>query len=232
MRETVNLPEVEKHQKVRRSAVIAEHLRGMISSGQLKPGDRLPTEEKLCTHLGVSRTTLRESIQMLRVSGILEVTPGRGSFIRSPNLDDMMRDLSLAGQHADIDSLEIDYLVSVLCQEVVMLACRASQGSKRSLHSSVIERDTDAETNEKLESRWHRDIAILAGKEMTARLIEAFLGMKINERLEMFSDRDAIMRLMQLQIRINAAIESCDEEGAARLMKSYTRSGIYGNVNN
>lgn len=66
MHQAVNLPIVEARPRTRRSTVIADHLKSMIASGHLTPGDRLPTEEKLCTHFGVSRTTLRESIQILR----------------------------------------------------------------------------------------------------------------------------------------------------------------------
>ena len=97
---TVALPFVEKHNKTRRSAMIADQLREMIMEGHLKPGDRLPTEEQLCKHFGVSRTTLRESVQMLRVSGLLEVTPGRGSFVSAPDINKILKDLSLAGQYA------------------------------------------------------------------------------------------------------------------------------------
>lgn len=70
----------------RRSATIAESLRALITGGQLKPGDKLPTEAMLCQQFGVSRTTLREAIQMLRTNGLLEVTPGRGSFVRVPDI--------------------------------------------------------------------------------------------------------------------------------------------------
>lgn len=73
---TVELPTVQRPEKVRRSTAVADCLREMITSGQLKPGDKLPTEEKLCQHFGVSRTTLREAVQSLRSAGILEVTPG------------------------------------------------------------------------------------------------------------------------------------------------------------
>ncbi|MBA44010.1 MAG: hypothetical protein CMF62_08425 [Magnetococcales bacterium] len=45
---TVELPNITKQQKVRRSTVVADYLREMILSGQLKPGDKLPTEEQLC----------------------------------------------------------------------------------------------------------------------------------------------------------------------------------------
>mgnify|MGYP005843486181 CR=1 FL=1 len=224
MHEAVSLPTVEARPRTRRSTFIADHLKSMISSGHLNPGDRLPTEEKLCTHFGVSRTTLRESIQMLRASGILEVTPGRGSFVRVPNLDLMMNDLSFAGQFADICKREIYDILRLLTSEVVTQACDAAASGKKELHKFVIERDAGHEVNEKLERLWLKQIALLSGRDMTARLIESFLGMKSQLRQEMMKDNDNILRVMQMQLRINAAIKAGDKESALRLMKGYMRT--------
>lgn len=224
MHQSVTLPDVESRPRTLRSTSIAQHLKTMISAGHLKPGDRLPTEEKLCTHFGVSRTTLRESIQMLRASGILEVTPGRGSFIHVPDLDNMMDDLSFAGQFAEICKREIFDILRLLTLEVTEKACAASSAAKKDLHKYVIERDASAEANEELERKWFRQIAIAAGKEMTARLMDSFLGMKGRLRRELLTDNDNVLRTMQMQLRANAAIEAGDHESANRLMKSYMRA--------
>ncbi len=62
---------------------MADHFKSMITNGSLKAGDKLPTEHQLCDYYSVSRSTLRESMQILRAHGYLDVSPGRGSFIKS-----------------------------------------------------------------------------------------------------------------------------------------------------
>lgn len=52
-----------------------------IKSGNLKPGDRLPTEQELSTRLGVSRNVVREAIARLRSDGIIESRQGVGAFL-------------------------------------------------------------------------------------------------------------------------------------------------------
>jgi GntR family transcriptional regulator len=49
--------------------------------GQLRPGDRLPTERAFCERLGVSRATVRRALRQLAYDGLVEATVGRGSFV-------------------------------------------------------------------------------------------------------------------------------------------------------
>lgn len=69
-----------------RSEYIANHLLQRISTGNISHGDKLPTEEEMCNYYHVSRTTLREALQCLRTYGLLEVTPGRGTYVHVPSV--------------------------------------------------------------------------------------------------------------------------------------------------
>jgi len=61
---------------------IADHLRAAIDAGQLRPGDRLPSEAELKQHYGVARMTARQAIQELRSEGQVVAEHGRGVFVR------------------------------------------------------------------------------------------------------------------------------------------------------
>jgi GntR family transcriptional regulator len=63
---------------------IADHLRAAIDAGQLRPGDRLPSEAELRQHYGVARMTARQAIQELRSEGRVIAEHGRGVFVRQP----------------------------------------------------------------------------------------------------------------------------------------------------
>ena len=60
---------------------IAAWLRGRIESGELKPGQRLPTERDLQQLLGVAQTTTRRAYRLLAAEGIVVTTPGRGTHV-------------------------------------------------------------------------------------------------------------------------------------------------------
>ena len=70
-----------------RSSEIVKDLETEIMDGSLTPGQRLPSEEKLCNRFSVSRTVIREAIQQLRGKGLIRTLKGSGSYIADPSLD-------------------------------------------------------------------------------------------------------------------------------------------------
>lgn len=66
----------------------------LISSGGLRPGDRLGTEREMAARLSVSRSTLRQVLAVLAQAGTIRRVPGRagGTFVAHTKVD---RDLSL-----------------------------------------------------------------------------------------------------------------------------------------
>jgi len=49
------------------------------------PGDKLPTEKELCVMFGVSRTALREALQMLSIQGLITIRKGSGIYVSEYN---------------------------------------------------------------------------------------------------------------------------------------------------
>jgi GntR family transcriptional regulator len=63
---------------------LADLLRNQIVSGELGPGDPLPSELRLAQEYGISRTTVRQAIAQLRTEGLVSVERPRGTFVRVP----------------------------------------------------------------------------------------------------------------------------------------------------
>ncbi|WP_433119125.1 GntR family transcriptional regulator [Micromonospora sp. CA-246542] len=63
---------------------LAEILRARIASGQLSPGDRLPSERDLSQTYDVAQMTARAAVQQLRNEGLAEAVRGRGVVVRTP----------------------------------------------------------------------------------------------------------------------------------------------------
>lgn len=63
-------------QLVRPCEVVAYRITEALRAGDVKVGERLPSEQSLSAQLGVSRPTLREAIKLLAQAGIVQVLPG------------------------------------------------------------------------------------------------------------------------------------------------------------
>ncbi len=66
------------------SARVATVLLNKIQGENLPAGARLPTENAMAQHFGVSRTVIREAIMTLKAEGVVETHQGRGAFVRRP----------------------------------------------------------------------------------------------------------------------------------------------------
>ncbi len=61
--------------------LVAEEVRYMIESGQLKPGDKLPSERELSEKFQVQRLTLRSGLQMMEEAGLIYSVPRSGYYV-------------------------------------------------------------------------------------------------------------------------------------------------------
>ena len=69
--------------KISISEEIAKQIMDLISSGDLKPGQRLPSERDLCHNFGASRSSLREALRCLSIVGVLNARVGEGTSVAS-----------------------------------------------------------------------------------------------------------------------------------------------------
>lgn len=63
------------------SQEVQNHIEKAILEKKFLPGDKLPSEYELCEMFGVSRTALREALQMLSAKGLITIKKRKGIFI-------------------------------------------------------------------------------------------------------------------------------------------------------
>jgi GntR family transcriptional repressor for pyruvate dehydrogenase complex len=92
------------NERVARSSVgadVVERLKQRIASGELGPGDRLPSQRALGETMGVSLPTVREAIRSLTNLGLLEARHGSGTYVTSLRADELMRSMRFAMSLSD-----------------------------------------------------------------------------------------------------------------------------------
>lgn len=63
---------------------VARDIREQIASGQLKPGDKLPSFAALCEHYKVSGTVIRTALVLLKAEQLIDGRQGKGVYVMDP----------------------------------------------------------------------------------------------------------------------------------------------------
>jgi len=63
------------------SEIIIKRITDALISGELKPGDKIPTEVEFSQNLGIGRNSVREAIKVLVAFGVLEIKRSEGTFV-------------------------------------------------------------------------------------------------------------------------------------------------------
>src|SRR5690349_12743963 len=87
---------------------VAEQIEQLILNGELRSGDRLPTERAFAEKFHVSRTAVREAMKLLEQKGLVEMRPGRGTRVIDGTMQAVRHSLGLmmrVGQRGNLLSL-------------------------------------------------------------------------------------------------------------------------------
>jgi len=92
------------------SQEIVEKIEDVIRQKKVLPGEKLPTEKEMCTMFGVSRTALREALQMLSARGLVAIRKGSGIYVNNYSSTHVIKPMSLFLEL----NLDRDYIVHVM----------------------------------------------------------------------------------------------------------------------
>ena len=172
--------------------VVITGVKHMLSSGRLRPGDRLPVEKDLAAELQVSRGSLREGVRALSTMGILETRQGAGTFVTtlepSALLSAMefwvsLQDGERANQvHTVRRALETEAAaaaaVSITEQQLVE-AGRILERARAAINATPVDHDGAMQCD----VEFHRLVAASSGNHVLSALIETVSTKTIRGRM-------------------------------------------------
>ena len=157
--------------------LLVARILGLVTTGELKPGDQLPPERKLAETFDVSRPTLREALRALSVLGVIESRHGGGVFVSRLEANDLLAPLTffLTLRSAEVDKL-YDARRLIEGEIASLAALRVSAEALRELET-LIEWQDDAKADPAryrgLDTAFHRRIGDLSGNEFLARAAQS-----------------------------------------------------------
>jgi GntR family transcriptional repressor for pyruvate dehydrogenase complex len=178
-------------------------LRTQISSGSLRPGDRLPTEQQLATLHGVSRTVVREAVHQLKSDDLLLSRQGSGVYVtKTPRSHALSLDANVL---ESIDAVvQVREVRRALEGETAALAATRATGAqlatlRRALRA--IDRSTaDGGDGVAEDLAFHRALTDAAGNPQFGHLLE-FLEQYLAEAMRVTRGNEARRADFMEQVR-------------------------------
>jgi len=210
--------------------VAVEQITALIRSGEMKPGDRLPTEREFSERLKVSRTSVREALRTLEALGLIEVRPGRGAFVR----DSFAEAIRGTGSTIVPPSLrEIEELVEVRAmfetRACALAAQRATAEDLAAMQAAIDEMERAYLANDLVgmvlaDTAFHRAIVAATGNRLLIRLEAALSHQLMDSRKMSLSTPGKPPRSLRRHQLILEAIKARDGEWAAGIMLDHIKS--------
>ena len=208
---------------------IIEQIREMIYEGELKKGDRLPSERQLKMDLGVSRASIREAFSALEMIGLIESRPGEGTFIRDSFDEDIFNPLSLIlllNDNVAEELLELRRVLEIDC--VKLAAARATEADIEELQSYIDDLLSSSgyeEKSIKADKMFHYTIARASGNKVLLffmRSISEAMDFHIkNTRTKLVSKEETMTDFAEQHQLIFKALKAQSPKKAAAEMKNH-----------
>jgi len=155
---------------------IAEQLQKKISNGEIKEGQKIPTEPQLMEQFGVGRSTIREALRVLVHAGLLEKRQGSGTYVAHNSI--MQEPLSHRLRRAEI--LEVYEVRKMLEIEMSRLAAeRRGEDDLEQMRTALDLRlqaiqQGDLEAYAKADLEFHLTIARASKNAVASDLFRSF----------------------------------------------------------
>lgn len=206
---------------------IADHLMALIGTGELKPGDRLPTEPELMKQFQVGRSSIREAIGALSLVGLVTVKPGQGTHVAGFSAENQSKPIGLLGIGREKISELVEARVELECVIVRFAAERATAEDLeeiRMVHQRMKQARNSHEKLIKLDLAFHMAVARAARNAVLLRFLTEMrqpirLWMEQKARFDWGYDKVYDQHDLILQ-----AIESGDGRQAEAALKSHLQS--------
>ncbi len=164
------------------SSAVMDQIVSYLLAGELKPGDKLPTEKEFAQQLGVGRNSVREAIKMLSSIGVVEIRRGAGMFIAKTMSSSILNPLILSlvfEQGVSLELLELRLLLDFGVAELIVQKAsdqdiESLEEANRKLRDEALKKQHEnSHVLRDLDLKFHQVLYELCGNKLLTRIGQA-----------------------------------------------------------
>ena len=209
---------------------VAVQIEQRILAGELRNGDRLPTERELAEQFQVSRTAVREALKILAQKGLVDMRPGRGTLVIDGASEALSHSLGLVlrlklGEVGGSKALvEVREILEV--EIAALAAARATEAEIAAMREAVQEMDAslgDADEFIAADNRFHEALARATQNPLILALVHSIVGLLSEQRKQVFDTNGGPQRGQVHHKNILDCVIYHDVEAARTAMRAHLR---------
>ncbi len=206
---------------------IVQEFTRLVETGAVRLGDRLPPESELAETWGVGRSSVREAFRVFQLLGVIESTPGRGTYLSNTAPLLLITDWARFTEVRAVSEI-LEARIILESGTVRLAADRATPEDIAQMEAALARgwaAQGDAEASVQASLDFHMAVAAAAHNEtllLTSRLLRVFYyeSSRLSRR-----DPESYVALLRDHERILQTIKARDPDGAAELMVAHLRHG-------
>lgn len=169
----------------REHSKVIDYIKGLIKTGALRSGDKLPTERELAETLAVGRYSIREAMRIMDAMGLIESRQGSGNYLITNIEKNLTETMDLMLLIKEVDYVQINQLRRAI--ELYAYGCAIQQFSDEQVEalSTIIEKMQVTTGTEKarFDKQFHDEIIRGSGNTLIISIMES-LSSVCNDLIE------------------------------------------------
>ena len=211
---------------------IVERITNAIINGELKPGDKIPTELELSESIGVGRNSVREAIKILVSLGVLQIRRAEGTFVCDSFNDHMLDPLvyglimekDTSGDIVELRRIFETGILELVIRKVTDAQLRQIERAFRRLEQVVSSLDVTAEQVLDADIAFHGVLVKITDNNLIDRVSNMIERLTVPSRrrtIEQMLARDGGKRMIDLHAELVDMIRARDSAGIPAAMEHH-----------
>lgn len=221
---------IKRVTKISISEEIAKQIMDLISRGDLKPGDHLPSERELCKDFGASRSSLREALRCLSIVGVLDARVGEGTSVAQDGEKFLRKIIEwrLITEQHDIENLLVVRMAleGVSAANTARLATAEQIEKLRRIIKKMQSSINDEKAYASLDLEFHLALAEASGNTLVSNLIELVRSQLVKALHKVLVVPHALPLAHKEHCAIFEAIERRNPEDARHAMQAHLEAHL------
>ena len=207
---------------------VAEQIEKRILDGELRVGDRLPTERELAEQFRVSRTAVREALKILAQKGLVDMRPGRGTIVIDGAREAMENSIGLlmkmkVGEVGSSDNL-VEVRTILETEIAALAAARATEKDIAAMREAIRIMDEsldDADEFIAADNGFHEALAQATQNALILTLLNSIVSLLSEQRKQIFTVEGGPQRGQLHHRRILESVIRRDPASARAAMRAH-----------